>query len=484
MRLLWVCLMASCAAAAELPNVVFLEPAGKVNTASAEIRENMPLYRRVADASKYRPWLHYESAERALRLYAQAARIAAPGANLPDYYVALVKGGNHGAVGFRLETADGVKEYPRTAYILLDADPELFETTMFHETGHVVMDMLAGGRRLDGLEVASIPHSTAALSDRTTAFSEGYAIHLETLAAHLARGEGLRWRYQHHGVGFGDAPYRQNEYYRGASDLTTFSQSLARYYEVRENHFAFESAFRGPDYLRVQLEKTRDFSTLREANQLLQSEGFYASFFFLFAMRGADLPAEETVAQREEKMLRAMAAMFAAVKTDISTPWLLELVTQYMRLYPEERAEIVDALNDLSHGVFVDPGASALWREHYLASLRLDLAHLNRDAINAARKRWREQAMADPHILFSRIGPEIVCTVPAVTVRLAAFGEDTPLRFDVNTVQEGILRLVPGMADDEIARFAAERAKAPFASAGDFRRRVVLRAATLTGMNM
>src|ERR1039458_6341470 len=244
----------------------------------------------------------------------------------------------------------------------------------------------ARGRRLDGLEVASIPHSTAALSDRTTAFSEGYAIHLETLAAHLARGADLRWRYQHHGVGFGDAPYRQNEYYRGASDLTTFSQSLARYYEVRENHFAFESAFRGPDYLRVQLEKTRDFSTLREANQLLQSEGFYASFFFLFAMRGADLPAEETVARREEKMLRAMAAMFAAVKTDISTPWLLELVTQYMRLYPEERAEIVDALNDLSHGVFVDPGASALWQEHYLASLRLDLAHLNRDAINAARK--------------------------------------------------------------------------------------------------
>jgi len=487
MRLLWVCLMASCAAAAELPGtpkIVFLEPAGTVNTASAEIRESMPLYRRVADASKYEPWLRNESAERALRLYAQAARIAVAGAAVPDYYVALVKGGNHAAVGFRLETADGVKEYPRTAYILLEAGPEWFETTMFHETGHVAMDMLAGGRRLDGLEVASIPHSTAALSDRTSAFSEGYAIHLETLAAHLARGEGLRWRYQHHSVGFGDAPYRQNEYYRGASDLTTFSQDMARYYDVRENHFAFESAFRGPDYLRVQLEKARDFSTLRDANQLLQSEGFYASFFFLFAMRGADLPAEETVAQREDKMLRAMAAMFAAVKTDISTPWLLELVTQYMRLFPEERAGIVDALNDLSHGVFVDPGAGALWREHYLASLRLDLAHLNRDAINAARKRWREQVLADPQILFSRIGPEIVCTVPAVTVRLLAFGEDAPLRFDVNTVQEGILRLVPGIAEDEIARFAAERARAPFASAEDFRRRVGLRAATLAGLKM
>jgi hypothetical protein len=444
----------------------------------------MPVYRRVADASKYEPWLHNESAERALRLYAQAARITAPGATVPDYYVALVKGGNHGAVGFRLETAGGVKEYPRTAYILLDAEPELFETTMFHETGHVVMDMLAGGRRLDGLKVASIPHSTATLSDRTTAFSEGYAIHLETLAAHLAHGAGLRWRYQHYAVGFGDVPYRQSEYYRGASDLTTFSQDMARYYDVRENHFAFESAFHGPHYLRVQLEKARDFSTVRDANQLLQSEGFYASFFFLFAMRGAELPAEETVAQRENRILRAMAATFAAVKTDISTPWLLELVTQYMRLFPEERTEIVDALNDLSHGVFVDPGAGALWREHYLASLRLDLAHLNRDAINAARKRWREQVMADPHVLFSRIGPEIVCTVPAVTVRLVAFGEDAPLRFDVNTVPEGILRLVPGIADDEIARFAAERAKAPFAGAEDFQRRAALRAATLAGLTM
>jgi hypothetical protein len=117
-----------------------------------------------------------------------------------------------------------------------------------------------------------------------------------------------------------------------------------------------------------------------------------------------------------------------------------------MRLYPGERAAIVDALNDLSHGVFVDAGAGALWREHYLASLRLDLEHLNRDAINAARKRWREQATADPRVLYSRIGPEIICTVPAVTVRLVAFGEDA------------LLRLVPGITDDEIARFAAARA--------------------------
>ena len=481
MRLLLVCLIASCAATAELPNVVFLEPAGKVNTASAEIQEKMPLYRRVADASKYTPWLRYESAQRALRLYAQAAQIAHPG-GVPDYYVALVKGGNHAAVGFRLETGGGVEDYPRTAYILLDADPERFQTTMFHETGHVAMDMLAGGRRLDGLDIASIPHSTAALTDRTTAFSEGYAIHLETLAAHLAHSEYLRSFYHHESVEFGEAPYRQNEYYRGASDLTTFSQSFARYYDVRENFFAFASAFCGPDYLRVQLETARDFATLRDADQLLQAEGFYASFFFLYALRGAELPIEETIAGREARMLRAMAAMFARVKTDQSTPWLLELVTEYMRLFPDERTEIVDALNDLSHGVFVDPGAAALWRAHYLASLRLDLANLDRDAINTARKRWRERVLADPRVWFSRIGPEIVCTVPAVTVRLVVFGEAAPLRFDVNTAQVGILKLIPGITDGEIARWTAERARRPFASAADFRERAAPRDSTLAAL--
>jgi len=168
-----------------------------------------------------------------LRLYTQAARIASPG--VPDYYVALVPGGNHAAVGFRLEEAGRVTDYHRIAYIMLDPEPERFETTLLHETGHVVMDMLAGGRRLDGLEVASIPHSTAALTDRTTAFSEGYAIHLETLAAHLARSADLRRKYDHSSAGFGDAPYRQNEYYRAAADLTTYSQDLARYINVRDS---------------------------------------------------------------------------------------------------------------------------------------------------------------------------------------------------------------------------------------------------------
>jgi hypothetical protein len=120
-----------------LANVIFLEPVGKVNTSGAEVRAVMPLYHRAADPAKYTPWLENESAKRALRLYRAAYQIAHPGGGTPDYYVALVPGGNHAAVGFKVQDGEKVEEHPKQAYILLDAEPDHFEATLLHETGHV-----------------------------------------------------------------------------------------------------------------------------------------------------------------------------------------------------------------------------------------------------------------------------------------------------------------------------------------------------------
>ena len=84
------------------------------------------------------------------------------------------------------------------------------------------------GRQLDGKHVAAIPHTTAALSDRTTAFNEGYAIHLETLEAHIGRDPKIRERYQRQLVLFGDAPFQSAEFFRHSADLTSYSQNRAR----------------------------------------------------------------------------------------------------------------------------------------------------------------------------------------------------------------------------------------------------------------
>jgi len=468
--------------AQDVVHFVFLEPVARIDTQGAEIAEKMPLFRRVADPSRYLEWLHNESADRALRLYRAACEIARPGGGTPDYYIALVAGGNHAAVGFRIQNADGVAEYPREPYILLDPQPYRFQTTLLHETGHMAMALVAGGRLLEGEPIASIPHSTAALSDRKTAFTEGYAIHLETLEAQTARDPAIRQRYDHGQVLFGDGPYQALEYFRNASDLTSYSQNLARYQEVRDNAFSFDGAFQGPDYLRVQLEKARDFSTVRDANQLLQSEGFYASFFFLFVMRGAAPPAEAVVDQREQQLLTAMHGLFASKADDRSNPWLLKLAIEYMKQFPDQKTVVADALNDLSHGMFVDPAAAALWKDHYLAALRLDMAGMNMQGIMAARKRWREQVLANPEMLLSRLGPEIPCEVPGTKVRLAAFNSDSPVEFDLNTVQPGIMRLIPGITEAEVTAWLAERSRKPFASLEDFRARGCLRPQTLSSV--
>jgi hypothetical protein len=157
---------------------------------------------------------------------------------------------------------------------------------------------------------------------------------------------------------------------------------------------------------------------------------------------------------------------------------LLRFVVEYGKQFPDQKGAIVDALNDLSHGVFVDAAAAGLWRDHYLATLRLDQQNMNVPAIAAARKKWRDEVMENPQVLFSRLGPEIPCTVPGTRVRLVALEQDAPVQFDINTVQAGILRLIPGIGEAEIASWLRERAGKPFAGVDDFKARAGLRPET------
>ena len=72
-------------------------------------------------------------------------------------------------------------------------------------------------------QIACIPHTTAALTDRGTASNEGFAIHLETLAAHTASEPVVKERYHHPNFLFGVSHHRRSEYYRQSMDLLTYS---------------------------------------------------------------------------------------------------------------------------------------------------------------------------------------------------------------------------------------------------------------------
>jgi radical SAM superfamily enzyme with C-terminal helix-hairpin-helix motif len=64
-------------------------------------------------------------------------------------------------------------------------------------------------------------------------------------------------------------------------------------------------------------------------------------------------------------------------------------------------------------------------------------------------------------------------------VRIAAFGEESAVAFDVNTAQPGVLRMVPGITEKEVATWTAGR---PYRSREDFERRAGVRGETVKGL--
>lgn len=121
----------------------------------------------------------------------------------------------------------------------------------------------------------------------------------------------------------------------------------------------------------------------------------------------------------------------------------------------------------------------SLWKDHYLAALRLDQGKLNIQAVNDARKRWRQQVLSDPTVLFFRLGPEIPCELPSAKVRIVALGEEATVRFDINTVRSGVMRLIPGISEAEIGAWLVARTVRPFEGRGDFHARGGLKPASL-----
>ena len=92
--------------------------------------------------------------------------------------------------------------------------------------------------------------------------------------------------------------------------------------------------------------------------------------------------------------------------------------------------------------------------------------------------------MGDAAVLFSRVGPEIGCELPTAKVRIAAFGGEEPVHFDINTVQRGIMRMIPGITEPEIESWIAARNTKAFASREDFQARAGLTSATLKGLKL
>jgi len=409
-----------------------------------------------------------EPARLAGALYAEAWSIAPrPELDRPMLFIGLMPGGNYGRTGFGLKRGEGdeITPMPDMPYLILEDTPERFRITFLHETGHVIHSLLVGDRAGDDeAPVAPIPHSTAAVTDRRTAFNEGWAIHLEAVNAQCGTDPDTRARYDRTALQHGPVePWNRSEYYAAAADLRSYSQNFARYWMVRDGLFAFEPAT-GGDYLRVQLDPARDRRELRSGGAMLASEGFVASVFFHLALRDGCAPPDE-LAHRYRPLLEALrnaestrspldVAPIADVAFEMGNPGLRVFL-------------------DLSRGATMDAGAGALWRRFYDGALAIDRAGeqaLVAD-IEARRRSWERDAAARPEALIRAVGPVVVAQAPGREVGLKAFGQTRPMSFDLNAAGPPLLRLVPGLTEAQVQGIVAARAEAPFASLDDFAER-------------
>lgn len=410
-----------------------------------------------------------EPARLALALYGEAWRLAPPSSPAePTLFIGLEPDGNHMERGLELVEDGRRTSLPTLPYLRLADDPAALRGTLLHETGHAIHALLAGDAAPDdGVDrtVAAIPHSTAAVTDRSTAFAEGLAIHLETVNGHCGTDPATRAEYDHAALVHGPSGDRRSEYYFGVRDLMTYAQGFSRYQAVRDGMFAFEPAARG-DYLRVQLDPARDLRALRAPGALVASEGFVASVLFqVIAREGC---AEDLLA-----LLPRYRPLLAALHRAAHEPGPLDEIP-LLDLVATMGPEAIAAFLDLSRGVTVDGEAAAQWAALYDAALRVDVGARNQlsAALEQRRTGWRDEAVADPTRLAARIGPVVVVVVPAVTVELVAFGSPQPLSFDVNAAGAPMLALVPGWTAAHVAAVLAERERAPFRDLDDLRTRL------------
>lgn len=437
----------------------FLEPAGE--GAWVELAD-------AGRAASLRALADNEPARFALALYATAWELAPPAwPERPTLFIAVQPGGNYARTGLTFTDAAGERrELPALPYLILEESPGHFRGTLLHETGHVLHGLLVAGAEAgnDADAFTPIPHSTAAVTDRRTAFNEGFAIHLEAINAHCGRDPETRAFYDRSAVVHGEARALDAEYYWPVRDLRTYAQTFSRYQRVRDGDFAFEPAIASADYLRLQLDPARDRRTLRTANALVASEGFVASVVFHIVARGGCSSLDELVPRYRPVLAALRRAETEATALD-GAP-LVELVAAL-------GAPAIDAFLDLSHGATIDPAAPALWQRLYDAALHLELDAFRAASTEAeaARARWRAAAAADPTALARTLGPVVVITVPDVRVGLALFGDLQPLAFDANAAGPSMLALIPGITADQVAALVADRARAPFTDAADFTRR-------------
>lgn len=467
---------------ADLSPVEWLEPSDAPARDLPVFRRLAPSDPRVAEAVRL---IDNEAARFVRRLIASAQRLAAPDRPLRALPIVLQPGANHTRTGFYLADGAAMISFSDTPYVMLDLNAEALSLTLLHEGAHVVDRTVRGAQR-DEATWSGVPHSTFAITDRVTALSEGFAIHLETLWGHYGADAERRSYYDRLDPVWAPDAALRGEFFAPVRDVLIFSQNWARYSAVRDTLPVFEGHVYGGGYLRSQYDPARDRARLKTANALVASEGAVASVLFWIVEGGAQAAGARPHAGLDQRGLldaetRLVRALQSAGRDHRGRPVdLCDVVMAHGDPGSAARRDAIERFIGVTRGVTMSPAARRAWRSMYARAIALDVqaarkAVTDLDAVRAAAV---QEALRDPARLRALVGPVLPIQLERHKLQLVAFGEPFAAEFDLNAAGAAELAL---LSDDPSVRAMIEAAldERPFESYADFEARTRLTLAAL-----
>jgi hypothetical protein len=363
----------------------------------------------------------------------RAAGAATPG---PTWLYLSLEDGGFARRGFWL-IEKGARRYVDEPFIDIVVDEAsiadgAFEELFAHEMGHVFLRRL-----LPKLPYgySRTPHSSLAVTDYPTAFDEGFAIHFQGLARRLTVNAGLRDQE------LGLAPKPFLSYWASHLDRATRNEGMRRNWFVQAQLAPGVALF--------------DATRLKNANQMLASEGVIATLFYRWWVPGAG--ERQALLDRYGRTFTAIAKLNER-ELHPDAPVFLDFVDAYTTQFPSERDAVLDLIVDATYGATTG-GASA--RETETLAAHGQRGDMQAFVGGLARAR---QTLADTRAQVRRSSAALRAGLAPNLWLLGASSSTLQPSVNLNTAELEELLQLPGLD-----RTSAERALSSRRETGLFR---------------
>jgi DNA uptake protein ComE-like DNA-binding protein len=404
-----------------------------------------------------------------LALDEKAQRMSGQAQARPTWLYLSMEDGGFARTGFWLQDAGGVR-YVDEPFVDLVVDEDsiangAFEEIFAHELGHVFLRRLLPTLPLGH---STTQHAALAVTDRPTAFDEGFAIHFQGLVRHLTRNEQLRLEDD----GLTGKPFLP--YWDSHVDRTM------RLEGVRRNLFVQSQVTLPGEGDAVEL---RDHSTLfdtarlKSGDQMMASEGVNATVFYRWLVPGEGTT--EALVARYGRLFTALSKL-DGTRLEADSPVLIRLLQTYAAQFPQEGRQAIRVFMETTYASTVDPGMArqteALAERGRVGDMEGFVGGLK--PARAALGKLVDEAVASPARLDAALSTPIWISNASGT---EGEGKGEGLVIDLNTAEREGLMAMPGIDAALADRIVAERrSNGPYASLATLSTRLKLAPAMST----